>query len=212
MFDRPFSFEGRIRRTEYGLSVIIYTFLSMTLSSMIKSGTGEDDFLLFGLIPLLWFMWSQGARRCHDLGNSGWWQLIPFYGLWLLFQDGQRFPNTYGENPKGINDYSYSFERDYSKTVLPTAESEQIVLSESNSTGTILLEVQNASYSNLQDIIKQLRNINGVSQMSSEYINTTGEITIQYNGTSQKLLEELLSIRPDMEVLQVKNGHIIIKL
>ena len=62
-----------------------------------------SDHALFGLvyIPLLWFLYAQGAKRCHDLGNSGWWQIIPFYIFWLLFQDGQTGVNKYGNNPKG---------------------------------------------------------------------------------------------------------------
>lgn len=106
MFKNPFSFDGRIRRTEYGLSIIISTTISVILSTISIAALGGNDeanavsFLLG--IPHLWFIWSAGAKRCHDLGNSGWWQLIPFYGLWLLFQDGQPGENEYGENPKGI--------------------------------------------------------------------------------------------------------------
>jgi uncharacterized membrane protein YhaH (DUF805 family) len=51
-------------------------------------------------LPLLWFYLAQGAKRCHDLGNSGWWQLIPFYGVFLLFQNSEPGVNKYGYNPK----------------------------------------------------------------------------------------------------------------
>lgn len=102
MFKTPFSFEGRIRRTEYGLSIIFYVIIAALLNVLILSG-GEDT-IGFGVayLPLLWFVTAQGAKRCHDVGNSGWLQLIPFYGLWMLFQDGESNPNKYGQNPKGI--------------------------------------------------------------------------------------------------------------
>ena len=51
--------------------------------------------------PALWFIFAQGAKRCHDRGNSGWYQLIPFYGLWMLFGDGDAHENDYGTDPKG---------------------------------------------------------------------------------------------------------------
>ncbi len=87
MFVNTFSFDGRIRRTEYGISTIIAVLLSLIP--------------IIGFIPALWIYWAQGAKRCHDVGNSGWWQLIPFYGFWLLFQDGEHGKNQYGDNPKG---------------------------------------------------------------------------------------------------------------
>jgi uncharacterized membrane protein YhaH (DUF805 family) len=102
MFKNPFSFDGRIRRTEYGLSLIIYV-LGAFVVGLIIGFTGMPSAIMYLLlIPLYWFMLAQGAKRCHDLGNNGWWQIIPFYGFWLLFADGYKLENNYGVNPKGL--------------------------------------------------------------------------------------------------------------
>ena len=115
MFQNPFSFEGRIRRTEYGLSFIIFVvarvIITLIAAGMVGNSYSSDNSGVVALsflfsIPLVWFLWAQGAKRCHDVGNSGWWQLIPFYALWMLFQDGQPGANQYGENPKGIQSIS----------------------------------------------------------------------------------------------------------
>ncbi len=106
MFKNPFSFKGRIRRTEYGISAIIYYAIIYTPAFL---GISEDDYaipILIIFIPLIWFMLAQGAKRCHDRGNSGWYQIIPFYSLWMLFADSDVGPNEYGDNPKGIGNGS----------------------------------------------------------------------------------------------------------
>jgi uncharacterized membrane protein YhaH (DUF805 family) len=102
MFENAFSFDGRIRRTEYGISFIIYIVIIGVINAIIASSNGDAAFLGLAYIPLFWFLWAQGAKRCHDLDNNGWWQIIPFYGLWLLFQEGESGQNQYGANPKGL--------------------------------------------------------------------------------------------------------------
>lgn len=103
MFKSPFSFSGRIRRTEYGLSYLIFIFCFY--ASLFLFSLREELFLivLLFIAVLYWFLFAQGAKRCHDLGNSGFYQLIPFYGLWIIFEDGNRGVNRYGEDPKATN-------------------------------------------------------------------------------------------------------------
>ena len=98
MFSSIFSFDGRIRRTEYGISIIIYAVIVSFMNASIGPENASIISVLF--IPLLWFLWGQGAKRCHDIGQSGWFQIIPFYGFWMIFKDGKSGNNKYGLNPK----------------------------------------------------------------------------------------------------------------
>ena len=100
MFAAPFSFDGRIRRKEYGISVIIFYFLYVGIASALLQGRISSGFMGVLYIPLIWFMLAQGAKRCHDRNNSGWYQIIPFYGLWMLFSDGDSQTNNFGNSPK----------------------------------------------------------------------------------------------------------------
>jgi uncharacterized membrane protein YhaH (DUF805 family) len=101
MFKDPFSFNGRIRRMELILSYII-CYLSYFIILFLQDG---DESAIYGLlfIPVMWFYLAQRAKRCHDLGKSGWWQIIPFYFFWMLFESGETWANQYGENPKQLN-------------------------------------------------------------------------------------------------------------
>lgn len=106
MFRNPFSFSGRIRRTEYGLSMIICFVINLFMQGIVGIAAESDAasalliLYLIMLIPYFWFIWAQGAKRCHDRGNSGWYQIIPFYSLWMLFAEGETGTNEYGNSPK----------------------------------------------------------------------------------------------------------------
>ena len=39
MFSNPFSFDGRIRRTEYGVSFIIYAFVAVIINARLRQHT-----------------------------------------------------------------------------------------------------------------------------------------------------------------------------
>lgn len=102
MFKDVLSFNGRIRRTEYAITYIIVLVVEVSLDLLINTdGYFESLLKLAFLIPILWFSLAQGSKRCHDRGNSGLYQLIPFYILWMLFGDSDYGRNRYGTNPKG---------------------------------------------------------------------------------------------------------------
>ena len=106
MFSNLFSFNGRIRRLEYGLSILIYYVITF-LVGFVLGFLGLSDGVTYGLEilyifmipPFIWLI-AQGTKRCHDRGNSGWYQLIPFYSLWMIFAEGDDGINEYGPNPK----------------------------------------------------------------------------------------------------------------
>jgi uncharacterized membrane protein YhaH (DUF805 family) len=103
MFKNPFSFEGRIRRLEYGLSILVAVvayFIFVVIAVATQSFLVSKIVGIPALIAFCWFGWAQAAKRCHDLGRSGWFQLVPFYGIALLFIDSDNGANEYGDHPK----------------------------------------------------------------------------------------------------------------
>lgn len=89
------NFSGRARRKEYwyfqlGTGLVIAFFRAIERISTLPSPGYENtastfDFLIIIELLLIIPMFAVGARRLHDVGRSGWWQLlelIPLIG-WL---------------------------------------------------------------------------------------------------------------------------------
>lgn len=102
MFLNPFSFKGRITRTEIGLSYFFSFFIATFLVLFFWENLYNFPFLFFipPFICLIWFLISQGVKRCHDTGNSGLFLLIPFFFIAIILIEGERETNQYGPNPK----------------------------------------------------------------------------------------------------------------
>lgn len=102
MFSNVLSFKGRIRRLEYGLTFLASFLWEITMQVMMETQVYEVYAIIYlaTLIPILWIWFAQGAKRCHDIGNSGWYQIIPFYFFWMILAEGNSETNEYGVSPK----------------------------------------------------------------------------------------------------------------
>ena len=122
---RCFDFSGRSRRKEYWMFVlflvigqvvtsILDTVLGLggTTTAVSDYGDGSASasfsssggmlttiFVLAMLVPGI----AVAIRRAHDQDKSGWFVLIPVYGLIMMFLDGTRGPNRFGPDPKSSN-------------------------------------------------------------------------------------------------------------
>lgn len=99
-------FSGRARRTEFWMFVLINFIVAFALGVvdvMVGTAVLGGIYALATIIPAL----AVGARRLHDIGRTGWWQLIglvPLIGLIVLIiffvTDSNPGDNQYGPNPK----------------------------------------------------------------------------------------------------------------
>lgn len=120
----PFSFNARIRRIEFLIiSIIYFGYFAFYLSRIYNNSYSDsastppnvtETFLLLILMIISsWIMIAATSRRLHDLGKSGWWQLLgylftfsfPFLLLYLLFWKGDDESNKYGEIPGIKNNF-----------------------------------------------------------------------------------------------------------
>jgi uncharacterized membrane protein YhaH (DUF805 family) len=92
------TFKGRASRSEHWYFVLFNIIFSIALSYV--SGVVNLPILytiysLALLIPSI----AVAVRRMHDVGKSGWFILIPIYGLILACTQGVKGENEYGTEP-----------------------------------------------------------------------------------------------------------------
>lgn len=113
------NFDGRARRKEYWMFVL-FNFLVSLAISLLEFAIPSMVYLrlIYGLAVLIPGL-SLSVRRLHDIGKSGWYNLIVFIPLigaiWLLIlmcTDSDPGSNQYGPNPK-IQNEAVNYESNY---------------------------------------------------------------------------------------------------
>ena len=94
--NNPFSFFGRIRRKEYNKSLFLYLGVVAIYNTILDA---NELSLVYGFfhVPLIMFIIAKGVKRCHDRGRNGFFQLIPFYPLVMIFGKSIEGKNKYDE-------------------------------------------------------------------------------------------------------------------
>ena len=100
-------FSGRSSRSAYWfwtLWTVIYAFFIMLLNAFSGDSSILDLVQVVFNVAILLPSYALAARRLHDVGRSGWWQLIAItiVGLIPLFlwfvTEGDSETNKYGDN------------------------------------------------------------------------------------------------------------------
>ena len=109
-FKKYADFEGRSRRKEYWMFVLIHLLIFISIISLIGFVNLDKFLRLYMLVHGLIFIipaFSLWTRRLHDVGKSGLYffvRCIPFIGgIWffiLMCTEGDKGTNKYGLDPK----------------------------------------------------------------------------------------------------------------
>ncbi len=99
-------FNGRARRKEYWMFVLISGLISIFLQFIDRNVGTQYLALIYGLAVLVPSI-AVSVRRLHDIDKTGWWLLvgfIPIVGCLVLIYffiiDGKQGTNRFGESPK----------------------------------------------------------------------------------------------------------------
>ncbi|MEM9930980.1 MAG: DUF805 domain-containing protein [Bacteroidota bacterium] len=105
--NNSFQFKGRSRRAEFW-SFVLVTMIFSAVAGFWDNALFNGNEYLENLLEIAFFIPSiaVSTRRLHDVGRSGWWQLIAFTGigvfvlLYWYIKDSDHDDNEYGSSPK----------------------------------------------------------------------------------------------------------------
>ena len=77
-------FKGRSNRKQYLSFLLFYILVDLFINLANPNGTTINAVIMGAMIvPLI----AVEIRRSHDVGKSGWWILVPFYSVYLMFKE-----------------------------------------------------------------------------------------------------------------------------
>ena len=106
-FAQYLSVNGRATRSEYWYFYLFLILVNIPFS-LLDTALGFDE---IGIFESIWSLVTApplicaAARRLHDIGKSGWWQLIPLTCvgipilIYWLCKKSEEDTNAYGPNP-----------------------------------------------------------------------------------------------------------------
>lgn len=80
-------FSGKASRREYWYLYLFY-FLLVFIAGIIDGFLGIDFLYWVTVVVFAIPVIACNARRNHDVSKSGWFMLVPIYGVYLLFKKG----------------------------------------------------------------------------------------------------------------------------
>lgn len=108
MYKKYVAFDGRARRKEFWFFMLVCVgigIIARVLDSILHTGKLIDSLQSLALLlPSL----AVGARRLHDIGRSGWWQLLIFTVIGIIpliiwwASDTSPTDNKYGKPTRQI--------------------------------------------------------------------------------------------------------------
>ena len=77
-------FNGRSNKLQFNSFLLFYILIDLFINLANPHGLTINNIIMAALtVPLI----AVEIRRSHDVGKSGWWILVPFYSIYLMFKN-----------------------------------------------------------------------------------------------------------------------------
>ena len=77
-------FKGRSNKLQFNSFLLFYILIDLFINLANPHGLTINNIIMAALtVPLI----AVEIRRSHDVGKSGWWILVPFYSIYLMFKN-----------------------------------------------------------------------------------------------------------------------------